>query len=83
MTDAQVQEMRKLRKENPEKYTQKKLAEMFGVSPSTVGLIATLKQSQRTKARKEFFAEHEKVRQSWGERTTTVREMRKKRREFW
>ncbi|VDB95756.1 unnamed protein product [Peniophora sp. CBMAI 1063] len=71
LTDAQVQEMRKLRQLNPEKYTQRKLGRMFGVSPSTVGLIATLKQTQRTKARKEFFAEHEKIRQSWGERTTT------------
>ncbi|KZV73676.1 hypothetical protein PENSPDRAFT_269065 [Peniophora sp. CONT] len=83
LTDAQVQEMRSLRKQDPTKYTQKKLGEMFGVSASTVGLIATLSQSQRTKARKEFFGEHEKVRERWGERTTTVREMRKKRREFW
>ncbi|KAI0036495.1 mitochondrial ribosomal protein subunit L20-domain-containing protein, partial [Vararia minispora EC-137] len=83
LTDEQIRQMRHLRMEKPIVYTQKRLAKMFNTTPSTVGMVATLPQAQRTAARRKFFAEHEAKREEWGEKKRTIREIRAKRREFW
>jgi hypothetical protein len=83
LTDEQIQEMRTMRRSDPAEYTQKKLAEMYDTSPSTVGLVATLSQTQRTRARGKFFAAHEGRREQWGEKKATIVAMRQRRREFW
>jgi hypothetical protein len=83
LTDEQIQELRRLRASAPETYTQKKLAQMFNTTPSTVGMVATLPQAKRTAARQKFFAAHDEQRGKWGEKKSIIRDIRKKRREFW
>ncbi|KAH9999625.1 mitochondrial ribosomal protein subunit L20-domain-containing protein [Russula compacta] len=83
LSDDKITEMRRLRMENPARYTCRKLADTFGCSPSFVSYVAPLKPSQQRAALARREREHEKARARWGERTALIREIRKKRKEFW
>lgn len=83
LSDEQVARLRKLRAEDPVKWTRGRLAKEFGCTQSFVMHVAALKSSDRKKALTLREAEHEKARSTWGEKRSLVREIRKKRREFW
>jgi len=56
---------------------------MFNCTTHFVALVAALQPSKRkqlTRAREE---EHESIRKNWGAKTSLIRDIRKKRREFW
>lgn len=83
LSDEQVARLRKLRAEDPAKWTRGRLAKEFGCTTSFVMHVAALKPADRKKAKALRDAEHEKARSQWGEKKSMVREIRKKRREFW
>ncbi|KAI9510851.1 mitochondrial ribosomal protein subunit L20-domain-containing protein [Russula earlei] len=83
LSEEAIAEMRRLRTENPSFYTCRKLADSFGCSPSFVSYIAPLKPSQQRAALAKRDREHEKARARWGEKASLIREIRRKRKEFW
>jgi hypothetical protein len=83
LPEDKIKELQRLRSENPVLYTQKKLANTFECSPSFVSYVAPLKPSQQRVALAKRDREHEKARAQWGEKAALVREIRKKRKEFW
>lgn len=83
MSDDQIAKLRKLRAEDPAKWTRGKLAKEFGCTPSFVMHVAAMKSAERKKALALRDEEHEEARSKWGERKSIVRAIRKKRREFW
>jgi len=83
MSDEDLAEMRRLRASNPTRYTRKHLAKRFNCSVDFVGRMATLStQAQRSNLEKRDL-KHEAARARWGERKLIVREIRKKRKDFW
>lgn len=83
ITPEHMEEIRRLRRENPVKYSRTKLAEMFNCTSSFIAQIAALRPSKRKEFRKERDEAHEKIRQRWGEKKSLFVDIRKKRREFW
>jgi hypothetical protein len=83
LPEDKIKELQRLRTENPVLYTRKKLANTFGCSPSFVSYVAPLKSSQQRAALARRDREHEKARTRWGEKAALIREIRKKRKEFW
>lgn len=83
LPEDKIKELQRLRMENPGLYTQKKLANIFGCSPSFVSYVAPLKSSQQRAAVARRDREHEKARSRWGEKAALIREIQKKRKEFW
>ncbi len=83
MPEDKIKELQRLRAGNPALYTRKKLASTFGCSPSFVSYVAPLKPSQQRAALARRDRDHEKARARWGEKAALIREIRKKRKEFW
>ncbi|TFY83790.1 hypothetical protein EWM64_g215 [Hericium alpestre] len=83
LSEEQLYEMRRLRASNPTLYTRKKLAEKFNCSEAFVGLVTPLSRQQQRVALDRRDQEHERARAQWGEKKLIVREIRKKRKEFW
>ena len=83
MSDEDIEEMRRLRKEDPDTWTAASLARKFGCTQTFVMTKAPLKMSERKKRVRARDAEHEKMRSQWGEKKSLIREIRQKRREFW
>jgi hypothetical protein len=83
VTPEQMEEIRRLRQEDPEKYSRSRLAEMFNCTSHFVANIAALHPTQRKQFTRRRDEEHEAVRQSWGARKSLFMDIRKKRREFW
>lgn len=83
VTSEQIKEIRRLRRENPEKYSRTKLAEMFNCTSHFIAQIAALPPTKRKEFTKTRSEAHEKVRQRWGEKKSLFMDIRKKRREFW
>jgi len=83
VTHEQIQEIKRLRREDPEKYSRARLARMFNCTSHFVAQVAALPPTQRKQFRKRRDEEHEAVREGWGERKSLIAEIRKKRREFW
>jgi hypothetical protein len=81
--EEKISEIRRLRMENPALYTCSRLASTFGCSPSFVSYIAPLSTSQQRTALAKRDREHEKARARWGEKAALIREIRRKRKEFW
>jgi len=79
----EIMEMRRLRTKNPALYTCKRLADTFGCSPSFVSLVAPLSPTQQRGALAKRERGHERARARWGEKAALIREIRKKRKEFW
>jgi hypothetical protein len=83
LPEEKISEMRRLRRENPAFYTRSWLANKFGCSPSFVSYVAPLSPSQQRAALAKRDRKHEKTSARWGEKTALVREIRRKRKEFW
>ena len=83
LSEDKIKELQRLRSKNPALYTRQKLADTFGCSPSFVSYVAPLKPSQQRTALARREREHDKARARWGEKTAVIREIRKKRKEFW
>jgi len=83
LPEEKISEMRRLRMENPALYTRSWLANTFGCSPSFVSYVAPLSPSQQRAALVKRDREHEKARARWGEKAALIREIRRKRKEFW
>lgn len=74
-----VAEIKRLRNEDPEKYTRKALAQKFGVSPLFISLVSSAPAS-RTTAMAERL---ELIKQNWHPKRALAREDRKKRKVLW
>ncbi|CAI6333698.1 unnamed protein product [Periconia digitata] len=78
LTEADFQEIRRLRNEDPDTWTRVKLAEKFGCSQFFVGMIAKNKE----KAQRVSEA-HEIATSRWGTRRREAREDRVRRKALW
>ncbi|KAA1469763.1 hypothetical protein DENSPDRAFT_642361 [Dentipellis sp. KUC8613] len=83
ISEEALAEMRRLRASDPTAYTRKRLAEQFDCTVAFVGRMAPLSKQAKRDALERREVEHEDARSRWGEKKAIVREIRKKRREFW
>ena len=74
-----MDEIRRLRLEDPQKWSRKLLAEKFACSPFFVGMIAEASDKKKALER----AKIEEVKERWGKRRRTAREDRAKRKQLW
>lgn len=79
VTPAQMEEMRRLRGEDEDKWTRGRLAERFGCSSIFVGMVCQASERRLEKVRRG----EERVRRRWGVRRTNARWERRRRREGW
>lgn len=78
VTEEQVEQIRALRAEDPNKWTRVRLAEKFGCSQFFVGMVAkAVEKAERVEA------EHERMRRRWGARRREAREDRERRKILW
>lgn len=78
LDDAQIEEIRKLRLGDPDKWTRVKLAEKFGCSQFFVGMVVKVPEKAERIA-----AEHRGMREKWGKRRKMAREERERRKVLW
>ena len=79
LTPKEIEEIRRLRTEDPWLWTRKKLAEKFECSQFFVGMVA-----EAPVEKKEYEkVKEEGVKERWGRRRRYAREDRGKRRELW
>lgn len=83
LSDDKVNEIQRLRAQDPKRYTRTRLAEMFGCSPAFVSYVAPLPRTEAKAALTRRERAHEKARARWGEKAALIHEIRKKRKEFW
>ena len=79
LREKEIEEIRRLRTEDPNKWTQNKLAEKFECSQFFIGMVSKAPKERIEKAKKEL----EEVKEKWGQRRRYAREDRQKRRELW
>ena len=79
LQEKDFEEMRKLRAQNPFRWTRSRLAEKFKCSQFFVGLVCQASKNKLDQDR----AELEKIKERWGRRRREAREDRTKRREIW
>lgn len=79
LREKEIEEIRRLRTEDPNKWTMNKLADRFQCSQFFIGMVAKAPQGRIELAKKDLEA----VKQKWGLRRTRAREDRQKRRELW
>ncbi|KAJ7600984.1 mitochondrial ribosomal protein subunit L20-domain-containing protein [Mycena floridula] len=82
-SDETIAKIRKLRLEDPMKYSRSTLAKMFGCTPNFVALVASLPKTKRKAMRKAQDQKHDEIREAWSEKKTLVRAIRAKRKEYW
>lgn len=75
----EIEQIRSLREENPEKYTRKGLARQFNVSPLFISIV-TNAPNERIKEMDTRLAH---IKSKWHEKRAAAREDRKKRKELW
>ncbi|QLG74069.1 hypothetical protein HG535_0F05810 [Zygotorulaspora mrakii] len=74
-----IETIKALRSEDPEKYTRKALAKQFNVSPLFISIV-----SDASKKRKlEMNDRLQQIKLKWHEKRAIARDDRKKRKEFW
>jgi hypothetical protein len=78
LTQAQVDEVRRLRREDPENWPLRRLAREFGCSHRLVAAIQVSREAHASEVR-----EKERVRERWSERRARARVDRGRRRETW
>lgn len=78
-----MDKLRSLRRSNPDLYSCSKLAKMFNCTPSFVSQVAALPRSLRKAFARKQQAKLDAVKAGWGERKTTLRAIKEKRRQFW
>ena len=71
--------MRRLRSEDPYKWTRAKLAEKFECSQFFVGMVAEASSEKKDAEQRRL----EEIKEKWGRRRRYAREDRAKRRELW
>lgn len=79
LREKEIEEIRRLRTEDPNKWTMNKLADRFQCSQFFIGMVAKAPKGRIELAKKDLEA----VKQKWGQRRTRAREDRQKRRELW
>ena len=79
LTPNDIEEIRKLRTEDPWVWTRKKLAEKFECSQFFIGIVAEAPAKKKDTER----AKLDDVKERWGRRRRDAREDRAKRRELW
>ena len=79
LREKEIEEIRRLRTQDPNKWTQNKLAEKFQCSQFFIGMISKAPKERLVRAQKEL----EKVKDRWGQKRRHAREDRQKRRELW
>ncbi|KAF2138464.1 uncharacterized protein K452DRAFT_216082, partial [Aplosporella prunicola CBS 121167] len=78
LTEADIEEIRRLRRDDPAVWTREALAKKFDCSQFFVGLVAPAPERGAAKA-----LELEEARKRWGRRKREAREDRVRRREMW
>ena len=80
---AEIEEIRRLRQQDPWRWTRKALAERFQCSQFFVGMVGELVSVEGV--RKKSFEEKrmEEIRERWGKRKRIAREDRGRRRQLW
>ncbi|KAI6797460.1 hypothetical protein KC360_g3242 [Hortaea werneckii] len=78
LTPEQIEEMRKLRAEDPKLWTRVRLAEKFECSQFFVSLCCSAPQIKEERER-----ELEEIKRRWGRRKTEAREARQERKKLW
>ena len=78
LTPAQVEEMRKLRKEDPKAWTRVKLAEKFECSQFFVSLCCSAPEIKEQRDK-----ELVQIKARWGRKKTEAREDRQTRKTLW
>ncbi|KAH7340910.1 mitochondrial ribosomal protein subunit L20-domain-containing protein [Rhizoctonia solani] len=81
LTQDQIEEIRRLRLSDPKNNSCQALAKQFNCTPIFVSMVAPLPKQKREELEKE--QREAQKREQWGERKTLIREIRKKRRQFW
>lgn len=79
LTPEDFDEIRRLRVEDPVKWSANALARKFNVSPLVIGIAAPAGAERWSAKEKEL----EKVKSRWGKKRTLAREMRTRRKEEW
>ncbi len=79
LTDADAEEIRRLRAEDPVKWTRKALSKKFGCSPLFISLCSSASPDQLIKMNQRV----EFIKEGWSERKKEASELRKRRREIW
>lgn len=75
----QIQEIIKLRANNPELYTRKVLAKKFKVSPLFISLVSTVSKARKA----EMDDRLQTIKSKWHDKRVIARQDRKKRKELW
>ena len=79
LREKEIEEIRRLRSEDPYKWSRAKLAEKFDCSPLFVGMVAEATSEKKAAEQKRL----EEIQAKWGKRRRYAREDRGKRRELW
>ncbi|KAK6507204.1 hypothetical protein TWF481_005654 [Arthrobotrys musiformis] len=79
LDEAQIKEIQKLRGQDPDLYSRRKLAKMFGCSEFFVGMVAPTTEERK----REMRGKVEEVKAGWGKIRSFAREERGRRRELW
>jgi hypothetical protein len=79
LSEAQMNEIRKLRAADPAKWTRSALAKQFGVSSWFIATVSRVPKERKLK----LDSQLEERRSKWGEEKRTIMEIRKKRRGLW
>lgn len=78
MSQEDIEEIRQLRKQDPQTWTRVKLAEKFGCSQFFVGMVAKNEEKAAAVAKS-----HAEARERWGNRRRMAREDRERRKLVW
>ena len=79
LREKEIEEIRRLRTEDPYTWTRPKLAEKYKCSPFFVGMVAPVREEKKA----EEFRKIEQIKERWGKRRRYAREERQKRRQMW
>ncbi|KAF2773826.1 hypothetical protein EJ03DRAFT_258828, partial [Teratosphaeria nubilosa] len=84
VTPEQVEEIRKLRKEDPKHWTRYRLAEKYDCSQFFIGLCwSTPEAATPPDLAAQYKADLENIKSKWGPRKREAREMRSERKKLW
>ena len=78
LTPKEIEEIRRLRKSDPDQWTRVRLADKFGCSQFFVGMIAKAPEKAAKVSR-----QHEAMRSRWGVRRRTARDDHERRKSLW
>lgn len=74
-----IEQIQRLRSEDPEKYTRKALAKQFNVSPLFVSIVSNASKERKL----EMVSRLNHIQSNWHEKRAAARSDRKKRKEYW